>query len=316
MEKVKYYVGIDLGGTNIKGGIVDKKGNIVCSSKIPTERHLGGERVADNIARLTKELLETANMQVSDVEALGMGVPGMIDSKTGIVVYSNNFGWDHFPLAQMVSDRTGLPVKIANDANVAALGETKFGGAKDYENVIMLTLGTGVGGGIVLGGKLYEGNRSAGAELGHSVIEVCGEQCSCGRKGCLEAYASATALIRDTKRAMENHKDSKMWEVGSLDNVGGATSFQYYSQDPYAKEVVDRYIYMLATGIVNLANIFRPNAVLLGGGVCAQGDNLIVPLQEILDKEIYAGTVGPRVKVVKAILENQAGIAGAAALVM
>ena len=180
----------------------------------------------------------------------------------------------------------------------------------------MLTLGTGVGGGIVAEGKLLEGNKSAGAEIGHMAVVFGGEQCTCGRKGCLEAYASATALIRDTKRAMEAHKDSKMWKIGSLDEVTGKTAFDYADSDPYAKAVVDSYIQHLACGIINVANIFRPETVLLGGGVCAQGDNLVKPLQKILDEEIFAGDLGPQVKILVAELGNSAGLLGAAALLM
>jgi glucokinase len=209
---------------------------------------------------------------------------------------------------------TGLPVKIANDANVAALGETKFGCGKAYNNTVMLTLGTGVGGGIIIDGKLFEGNRSAGAELGHSVIVAGGEQCTCGRKGCLEAYASATALIRDIKRAMLADKNSKMWEIGSLDNVTGKTAFDYKDCDQSAKTVVDSYIEKLGVGITNIANEFRPEAVILGGGVCAQGDNLIKPLQEFVNKEIFAGEKGPQVKILTATLGNSAGLLGAIAL--
>ena len=181
---------------------------------------------------------------------------------------------------------------------------------------MLLTLGTGVGGGIVAEGQLLEGNKSAGAELGHSVIVAGGEQCTCGRKGCLEAYASATALIRDTKRAMEAHKDSKMWEIGALDKVTGKVAFDYKDTDPYAKAVVDGYIEKLACGITNMANIFRPQTVLLGGGVCAQGEVLTKPLQALLDKEIFAGDLGPQVEIRIAELENSAGILGAAALLM
>ena len=312
----KYYVGIDLGGTFIKGGIVDDCGNILRSDKRSTERELGAERVADNIASLVFALLESMELTAKDVAGIGLGVPGMIDSKRGVVVYSNNLCWKNISLADMLTERTTLPVKMANDANVAALGETKFGGAKDYDNVVMITLGTGFGGGIVLDGKLFEGNGSAGAELGHQVIEANGEPCTCGRKGCFEAYSSATALIRDTKKTMEVHRDSKMWEIGSLDKVTGATSFDYQDKDVYAKAVVDRYIYMLATGIINIANVFRPEAILLGGGVCAQGDNLILPLKKIVEEEIYAGKIGPKVEILKATLENKAGIVGAAALIM
>ena len=180
----------------------------------------------------------------------------------------------------------------------------------------MITLGTGVGGGIVIDGKLVEGNLGAGAELGHTVIVHGGAQCSCGRRGCLEAYSSATALIRDTKRAMEAHPDSKMWEIGTLDAVNGKTVFDYAPVDVYAKEVLDSYIEHLACGLINYANIFRPEVILLGGGVCAQGDNLIKPLQAIMDKEIYAGDKGPRVPILIAELENSAGLLGAAALLM
>ena len=312
----KYYIGIDLGGTFIKGGIIDDEGKIVVNDKVPTESDGGSEVVVRNIAKLCNSLLAKANMSADDVEGIGMGVPGMIDSERGEVIYSNNLGWEDFSISKELEALTGLPVRIANDANVAALGETKFGCGKDYNNTVMLTLGTGVGGGIVINGKLFEGNRSAGAELGHAVIVAGGESCTCGRRGCLEAYASATALIRDTKRAMLENKDSKMWEIGDIDKVDGKTSFDYKSCDESARKVVENYIEMLGAGITNIANMFRPEAVILGGGVCKQGDELIKPLQAVLDRDIYAGAKGPQVKVITAMLENDAGIMGAAALWM
>jgi glucokinase-like ROK family protein len=310
----KYYIGIDLGGTFIKGGIVDDMGNIVLQDKVPTESEKGAGRVATNIANLCKNLLKRVNMSASDMVGIGMGVPGMIDSAKGEVVYSNNLNWEHFFISEEVEKQTGLPVKIANDANVAALGETKFGCGKAYNNTVMITLGTGVGGGIIIDGKLFEGNRSAGAELGHSVIVVGGEQCTCGRKGCLEAYASATALIRDTKRAMLANKNSKMWEIGDIEKVTGKTAFDYKDCDQAAKTVVDSYIEKLGVGITNIANEFRPEAVILGGGVCAEGEKLIKPLQEFVNKEIFAGNKGPQVKILTATLGNSAGLLGAIAL--
>ena len=313
----KYYIGIDLGGTYIKGGIVNENGEIIVCDKTPTEVEKGDKGVAANIAKLAKFLLEKANIELSAVEGLGIGSPGMIDSAEGNVVYANNLGWENFRICDELSRLLGgIKVKIGNDANVAALGEVKFGAARNYNSAVMITLGTGVGGGIVIDGKLVEGNMGAGAELGHIVIVRGGEQCSCGRKGCFEAYSSATALIRDTKRAMEAHPDSKMWECGSLDKVGGKTAFDYADVDVYAKEVIDSYLEHLACGLVNYANIFRPEVILLGGGVCAQGDNLIVPLQKLVDKEIYAGDKGPRVPILIAELENSAGLLGAAALLM
>lgn len=313
---MKHYFGIDIGGTFIKGAIVDENGKIVVKGKTPTESEKGADAVVENIASLCDELLTKSGMKKEEISAIGMGVPGMIDSNAGVVVTSNNLGWTEFPIAEKLTALTGLSVKTANDANAAALGEMKFGFGGIYKNLILLTLGTGVGGGIVIDGKLIEGNRGAGAELGHTVIEFNGEPCTCGRRGCLEAYASATAIIRDTKRAMENHKDSKLWEIGSLDAVNGKTAFDYYDKDEYAKAVVDSYISHLACGISNMANIFRPDAVVLGGGVCAQGDALILPLQEIVDRDIFGGTLGPRVKVLTAKLENDAGCLGAAALVI
>ena len=308
----KYAVGIDLGGTFIKGGIADDLGNIIVYDKVATEAEKGDKAVAKNISDLCISLLKAANMTAADVCGAGMGVPGMIDSKNGEVVYANNLRWTHFKISDSVTSRTGLKVMISNDANVAALGEAKFGEGKGCKNTVMLTLGTGVGGGIVLDGKLYEGNASAGAELGHVVIVKDGLSCSCGRRGCLEAYASASALVRDTKRAVAQHPDSKMSEVKEID---GTTAFRYRDTDPYAKDVLDKYFSYLACGIIDFANVFRPEKVILGGGICAEGEGLTAPLQAIVDSEIYGGNMGPAVKITTAKLGNKAGILGAAALV-
>ncbi len=316
MDENKFYIGIDLGGTDIKGGVVDGKGNIVYSHSDPTETAKGAETVMDNIAKLTGYLLKKSGISIENTVGIGMGVPGMIDSKKGEVIFSNNFGWKHVAISEGIAKRTGFSVKIANDANVAALGEAYFGAGSEYDDCVMITLGTGVGSGIIAGKKLFEGNKSAGAEIGHMVICYGGEQCTCGRKGCFEAYSSATALKRDTKRAMEAHKDSKMWEIGSTDNVSGRTAFDYKDKDVYAKEVVDNYIEKLACGLANIANVFRPHVIMLGGGVSNQGDNLVIPVQKALDREIFAGEEGPACPVRIAKLGNKAGILGAAALLM
>ena len=312
----KYFVGIDLGGTFIKGGIVDDTGRVLVQDQIPTEADKGADTVVANIVKLARMLMESANMSADDITGLGMGVPGMIDAEAGCVIYSNNLGWQDLALSSAVSEALGLPVRIANDANVAALGETKFGAGKHYDNTVMITLGTGVGSGIVANGRLLEGNRSAGAEIGHTVIAMGGEQCTCGRRGCFEAYASATALIRDTKRAMEQYPESRMWEIGSTDAVTGKTAFDYRSCDDTAKAVTDAYIEALAAGIVNVANALRPEAVILGGGVCNQGEALLAPLRALVNKEIYAGDKGPQVEIVVAERGNGAGLLGAAALWM
>ncbi len=312
----KYYFGIDIGGTFIKAAVVNTEGKIIASDKTPTECDKGNSAVIKNIKLLCERLAASSGLKTADISAVGIGSPGIVDSESGVVICAKNLDFNNFPLAKEASAALGLPVKVANDANAAALGEHKFGSASAFKSSIFITLGTGVGGGIVIDGKLFEGNRGAGAELGHAVIVAGGEPCSCGRRGCLEAYASATALIRDTRRAMQAHPDSALWELGTLDSVNGKTAFDYYEKDEHARAVVDGYIEKLACGIVNLANEFRPEAIILGGGVCAQGESLTAPLKRIMEKEIFAYGVSPRVELLTASLGNDAGCLGAAALVI
>ncbi|MDY4676186.1 MAG: ROK family protein [Candidatus Borkfalkiaceae bacterium] len=314
---MNYYIGIDVGGTFVKAGIVDENGNIVADGKIASECDKGGNKLAENAATLVMRLLEKSGISKDQIVGAGMGFPGFIDSKNGIVVYSNNVRLSDFPVVEIMQAKLGLKVKVANDANVAALGEKIFGAGKEYNDMVMITLGTGVGAGIIIDGKLFEGNRSAGAEIGHMLLVHGGEQCTCGRKGCFEAYSSATALIRDTRRAMQNHKDSLMWEIGSIDNVTGKTPFDYAKKDKYAAEVVNNYIEMLGSALTDIANIFRPEAIIIGGGVCAQGDNLIVPLKQKIQSELFGADFGsPEVVLRIAELGNKAGLLGAAALFM
>lgn len=314
MKNEKKILGIDLGGTFIKGGLIDSLGNILIDDKIPTECEKGIEKVAENIANLSKKIMSVSKVSPDEVIGIGIGVPGMIDAQNGTVIVSENLSMYDFDIRSRVEKMTGLPVKIANDANVAALGEARFGCGKRYQTTVLLTLGTGVGGGIVINGKLYEGNRSAGAELGHSVIVAGGEKCSCGRRGCLEAYASATALIRETKKAMSENPDSLMWQIGGIDRVDGKTAFDYKAKDAAAAKVVDEYIEKLAAGITNIANDLRPEAIIIGGGVSNQGAFLTEPLQKIVDAEIYGGNAGPKVEILTAELGNKAGLLGAGAL--
>lgn len=314
---MNYYIGIDVGGTFVKSGVVDENGNIVADGKIASECDKGGNKLAENAATLVMRLLEKSGISKEQIVGAGMGFPGFIDSKNGIVVYSNNVRLSDFPVVEIMQAKLGLKVKVANDANVAALGEKMFGAGKEYNDMVMITLGTGVGAGIIIDGKLFEGNRSAGAEIGHMLLVHGGEQCTCGRKGCFEAYSSATALIRDTGRAMQNHKDSLMWEIGSIDNVTGKTPFDYAKKDKYAAEVVNNYIEMLGSALTDIANIFRPEAIIIGGGVCAQGDNLIVPLKQKIQSELFGAEFGsPEVVLRIAELGNKAGLLGAAALFM
>ena len=301
------YLGIDVGGTAIKGVVIDEKGLLFGEDSVPTAT---GEKIVDSIATLCNRLMKSVK---EEVKGIGIGCAGVIDSEGGKVVLARNLSLADFPLVKLLQKKINLPVKITNDANAAALGEAKFGAGKNYKNSILVTLGTGVGGGIVIDGKLFEGNKSAGAEIGHMVIERDGELCSCGRRGCFEAYSSATALKRQTKRAMEEDAGSAMWKSYTSETVTGKTAFEYRNTDMTAKKVVDRYIEYLGCALVNLANIFRPEVIMLGGGVSKEGENLTVPLQEILNREMFAPEYAP-VKVTVATLGTLAGSYGGAAL--
>ncbi len=314
----KYYAGLDLGGTFVKGGIVDEEGKILVKDKIPTGRERPYTEIAADMARLVKDLAARAGLAEGQLAGVGIGSPGLIDAENGVIVYSNNIRWENVPLCGAVREQLGVPVCITNDANAAALGEHFCGAGKKFGSMVFITLGTGVGGGIILDGKLFEGNRSAGAEIGHMVIERGGWQCTCGRRGCFEAYASATGLIRRTRESMEAHKESAMWKIaGSLEGVDGRTAFDgMRAGDAAAKQVVEEYISCLAEGVTNLVNIFRPEAVVLGGGVCAEGETLLAPLRAAVEPHLFGGAEYAPVAIVAASLGNDAGLCGAARLAM
>lgn len=310
-----FYLGIDLGGTFIKGGICNEKGEILVQESIPTQVQAGNCKIVENICTLARFLCVKLKIKLTDCRGMGIGVPGMIDSSSGEVIFAGNLGFENFNLKNAVMQELKIPVVIANDANVAALGEAKFGAGKNYKDSVLITLGTGVGGGIIINGKIFAGNRSAGAEIGHMIINVNGNQCTCGLKGCYEAYASASALIKLTKEKMEQNKNSVLWNVG-LDKIDGATAFKYASIDETAKQIVEEYLDYVAVGLVNVANVFRPQIILLGGGISNEGDNLVIPLRERLNKMIFAGDKGPKVELSVASLKNKAGLLGACALIM
>lgn len=312
---MKYFIGIDLGGTFIKGGICNENGDILVKDSVPTEVVKGGNKIVENICNLAKSLCKALNICVSQCEGVGVGVPGMIDTALGEVVFASNLHLEHFKLQEYISKELNLKVIIANDANVAALGEAKFGASSSYSSSVLVTLGTGVGGGIIIDKKIFAGNRSAGAEIGHMIIEVDGKECGCGLKGCYEKYASASGLISLTKEYMLQDKDSKLWEEG-IDNVNGISAFKYASVDKTANAVLQKYLDYVAVGLVNIANIFRPEAILLGGGISNSGDELLIPLVKRLENMVFAGDKGPKVELKIASLKNDAGLKGACALLM
>lgn len=311
-----YAIGIDIGGMSIKAGLV-KDGKIISSNRKVTAPT--AEQSLDNLVLQIKELLTENSLNEKDIAGIGIGCPGLISSEEGIVDHNSNMKWENFHLVDLLKKSFDVKIKLSNDANVAALGETIYGSASNYKNAIMLTLGTGVGGGIIIENKIYEGGFSKGAELGHMVIVKDGEKCGCGRRGCLEAYASATGLIRMTKAAMQNDRASSMWDFvgGDIEKVGGRTAFECAKQnDKSATKVVNDFVSFLAEGIMNLANVFRPEVFIIGGGVSAQGKYLTDKLKDYCEKFNYGYTNAPKFEIIPAALGNDAGIIGAAALVL
>lgn len=312
-----YRLGIDLGGTNIVAGVVDENFNIVATAKRKTNCPRPAEEIVNDMAEISLEAISKAGIKVEDIESAGVGSPGSINPTDGVVVYSNNLGFFNLELSKLLKEKTGIDFYLDNDANAAAYGELIAGAGKGVNNFVMITLGTGVGGGAIIDGKMLTGSNYAGGELGHTVIDINGQMCSCGRQGCFEAYASATALIRQTKQAMVKYPNSIMWEIvkGNIDAVNGLTAFDAMRKgDEAGKAVVDKYIYYLSVGIANMINIFQPEILCIGGGVSKEGDNIIVPLQKMVDGENYARLMEKKAVIKAAELGNDAGIIGAAYL--
>ena len=313
-----YTIGIDLGGTNIVASVVDDDYNIIGTSKTPTNSPRSADEIFDDIADVCEEAGKTAGLTMEDIDSVGMGTPGTVN-QDGIIEFANNLAFNNVPARTMLAKRINKPeekVFIENDANCAALGEAYAGcgnGAKDF---VAVTLGTGVGSGVIIGGKIVNGVNYAGGECGHMVIVVDGEQCSCGRKGCWEAYASATALIRQTKKAMEEYPDSLMHKLAKEEGkVSGRTAFDAMRLGDIAGiKVVDDYIKYVACGLINIVNALQPEIICIGGGICNEGETLMKPLRRFVQSERYSIHSKIQTKIVKAELGNDAGVIGAALL--
>lgn len=307
-----YYLGVDLGGTNIKAALVTESGEIVKEASISTNLPRTGEEICDDIAALCGQLA-----QGERVVGIGIGCPGTVDH--GVVLYSNNLDWHDFAMADYLKAKTGMQVYIGNDANVAALGEALVGCAKGAESAVIVTLGTGVGGGVVLGGRLLTGYTGAAAEPGHTVILDTPDAplCTCGRRGCFESFASATALIRMTKEARAAHPESLLNTLALTENaVTGRTAFDAATKgDAAAQEVVDRYTRYLAVGVANLINIFFPEVIGLSGGVANQGENLLAPLRAAVEPMVFGNAFAKKhTRITTCTLGYRAGVIGAALL--
>ena len=306
------YIGIDLGGTNIAAGIVDENGNIICKGSVPTLRERGNDAIVADMANLAIKLVKEAGLEISDIKSVGIGCPGTIDNDNGVVVFSNNIVMEKYPLVAKFREHLDLPVNIENDANAAAYGEYIFT-ARDKKSFVLITLGTGVGGGIIIDGKLWRGFNCAGAELGHSTIIMNGKPCTCGKKGCYEAYASVTGLIDQTKEAMAKDPDTLMHKLAAeKGKINGRTSFDAArAGDKTAIEVRNQYIRYVAEGVGNIINMLQPEVFVIGGGISREGDALLEPLKEIVYATDYNKFM-PKTEIRIAKLFGDAGIVGAA----
>lgn len=295
-------IGIEMTSADVKIGLVDVHQHMLASRILPLEKEKKPEEIIEQVGRTALALLEERGIAVDQCDGAGIGIPGTIDRKTGTVVYSNNIRWEQVPVAKLLSVYLPIPIKVANNADCSLLGEVSVGAAKDCQDVVMLTIGAGVGGGILAGGRLFEGGRAGGSELGHIVIEQNGRTCTCGRRGCLETYVSLAALKKDVEercgRAMNTEEIFRLYEQG----------------EESVREVMEEYIDRLGTGIVNIVNIFRPQVLLIGGSVAKRGKCLLKPLREMVRESCFGQEYGEVPEIELAAPGEENGMIGAASL--
>ena len=310
------YIGLDVGGTNLVAGLVDREGKILHKAACPVDRSWTAEELSARLARLARQAAEEGGCPVSQLQAVGAGLPGLVDNRAGVVVKTPNMPFRNTPLRALFQRELELPLYLGNDADCAAIGEFWAGSARGCDPAVVVTLGTGIGSGMVRGGKLYTGFAQSGLEVGHMIIHPNGHLCGCGNRGCWEQYGSATALIRMAREEMEQSPDSALWQLcgGEKARVDGRMVFQAARQgDAAACRGLDRYLDGLSVGLVNLANVLFPEVICLGGGISAADDDLLLdPLRERFHRGCFDKDNPP--KLVKASLGNDAGVVGAALL--
>ena len=306
------YVGIDVGGTNLKAGLVDESGAIRAVRRIPLGQVTEAGEFVRTLARLARSVAEEGGVAPETLESVGIGIPGSVSGDR--IVYTCNTPFRDVAVGELFHRELPVPVVLGNDADCAAVGEYFCGAGRGSRNFVTITLGTGIGGGLILGGKLYTGMGMVG-EVGHMVISCGGPLCNCGRRGCWETYASATGLIRLTREAMERNPESLLWELAARDGVSGQTAFLGAERgDETAKAVCGEYVYYLAVGVTNVVNMLQPEILAIGGGVSNADEALLRPLRTLVAKECITSHNGYLTKIVKAELGNDAGILGAALL--
>lgn len=313
-----YYIGVDLGGTSIKAGLVDQSFNIVSMKSLPTRRERSAEEIIKDMASLCKTLIEEKGLTEKDISSIGIGCPGLASAKDGIILSSSNLNFENINVKEIMAKYIQLPVYVENDANCAAIGETVKGAAKGESEVVVLTFGTGIGGGLILNGNIYRGGFFGAGEVGHQVVRTeLKHACGCGRKGCWEQYASASALVRNAKKVAESHPESLLVKNAPdqrIDNINGKIIFEAaIAGDKVAIDVLDHYFDDMAVGIANMINILEPQMIVIGGGISAQKDYILKHLEPKIQKQMYGG-LAMKTKISIAELGNDAGIIGAAYL--
>lgn len=311
-----YYVGADVGGTNLVAGLVDERGHILDKVSHPVDKTMGDKELCVELARLTRKVVEMGDRGFDEIKAVGVGLPGHVDNDKGVVVRTPNMAFQNTPFRALFQQEWDVPVFLSNDANCAAVGEYMAGAAKGCDPAVVVTIGTGLGGGMVSRGKLFTGFADSGMEVGHMIIQPNGVLCNCGNRGCWEQYGSATALIRLTQAEMERNKESALWELceGDRLKVTGRTAFAAARLgDTAAKRVLNIYLQGLSVGIINLINVIQPEIICLGGGISnAEDDLLLDPLRELVNQGSFDKGIPTRLE--KASLGNDAGVVGAALL--
>ena len=297
---MKYYIGVDIGGTNIKAGVVDENAQLVSKISLKTNAADGYKSVLAVIIDAVEQAVQLSGEDIDRIKTIGVGCPGTMDNENGTVLYSKNLHWENVPLAKDLAEHFGKRIILENDANVAAYGEYLAGAAKGAKNAVVLTLGTGVGAGIIINGEIYSGSNNAGG----------------GRNGCFEAFSSATGLVRMTREMIEKYPSGRLHEMVDRDGkISARTAFNAAKLgDPEGREVVDKYIKYLACGITNVINVFQPDILCIGGGVCNEGDNLLIPLKALIAKQIYSKNNAKNTEIVICTLANEAGMIGSAML--
>ena len=310
------YIGLDVGGTTFKAGVVNEKGEILCKDAMPTGIERPYQEIIADMAALCKKVAADAGVEMKDIASIGVGVPGMFDNKTGRIPFCTNLGWHDVPFVAEMKKHLDVPVYGDNDATVAGLAESVAGASAGVDSSVILTLGTGVGGGIVINGRPYSGAHGCGSEIGHMILKMDGEMCTCGNAGCFERYASATAIIREAKKAVAIHPESSIMEKcgGDMEKINAKIVIDSAKEgDETAKAVFDGYVRGLAHGIVSIINLIDPEIILLGGGVAHAGEFLLDAVREAVKPLVFFKTM-PYARIELAQLGNDAGIIGAAML--